>query len=57
MCDDSCIGIHLNELNNIKMKHDDKDKKIITKHTCQISSRLIEEDNGMNPLHAVKEYI
>lgn len=48
----------LNQLNNIKMKHDDKNNifrilSAITKHTCKISSRLIEEENGMNPLHAV----
>lgn len=56
--DDFCIGEFLNELSNIKMKHDDKDTvfrilSAITKHTCKISSRLIEEDNGMDSLHAV----
>lgn len=56
--DDFCIGEFLNELSNIKMKHDDKDKvfrilSAITRHTCKISSRLIEEDNGMDSVSAV----
>lgn len=55
---DLSIDALLNQLNNIKMKHDDKDKifrilSAITKHTCKISSHLIKEDNGMNSLHAV----
>lgn len=56
--DDSCIGVLLNELSDIKMNHSDKDKVFrilieITKQTCKISSSLIEENNGMNSLHAV----
>lgn len=56
--DDDSIGGLLNELNDIKMNHSDKDNvfrilSIITKRTCKISSNLIEENNGMNSLHAV----
>lgn len=55
---DFCIGECLSELSNIPMKHADKDTifrilSAITKHTCMVSSRLIEENNGMNSLHAV----
>lgn len=56
--DDFCIGEYLNRLTDMRMKHDDKDEvfrilSAITKQTCKISSRLIEENNGMDSLHAV----
>lgn len=56
--EDLSIDVFLNELNNIKMKHEDKDNifrilSTVTKQTCKLSSRLIKENNCMSSLHAV----
>lgn len=55
---DLCIGELLKELNDIKMKHNDKNKMFrildsIVKRTSMISSNLIKGRNGMNSLQAM----